>query len=139
MQTLISQFQRAGVYGIDEHTAQQAQASAQALNYQFTRINLSRIRSAQGVQSKIADALDFPDYFGANWDALLDCLCDLSWLKGAGHVLVLSHSHTLQTKDSASFNTLCEVLAEACAFWQTQSQPFCVLIVDAPLPALPTT
>jgi RNAse (barnase) inhibitor barstar len=39
-----------------------------------------------GIQSK-AELLDtlskagrFPDYFGANWDALMDCLSDFSWI-----------------------------------------------------------
>ncbi|MCF7830820.1 barstar family protein [Candidatus Gracilibacteria bacterium] len=32
--------------------------------------------------------LQFPDYFGFNWDALIDCLGDFHWLKAKNLVLV---------------------------------------------------
>jgi len=38
--------------------------------------------STQGKQQllrRIAEGLSFPDYFGENWDALIDSLSDLSW------------------------------------------------------------
>ncbi|MGH9120384.1 MAG: barstar family protein [Acidimicrobiales bacterium] len=45
-------------------------------------------------------ALELPDYFGRNWDALDECLADLDWLDGKsnsvpqGYVLVVEESQT---------------------------------------------
>jgi RNAse (barnase) inhibitor barstar len=45
------------------------------------------VRIPQGITHKedllryIAAELNFPDYFGFNWDALDECLADLSWLQ----------------------------------------------------------
>ena len=37
------------------------------------------ITSKQELLNALAEALDFPQYFGNNWDALEDLLCDFSW------------------------------------------------------------
>jgi RNAse (barnase) inhibitor barstar len=45
------------------------------------------VRIPRGIADKpdllrhIAAKLNFPDYFGFNWDALDECLADLSWLQ----------------------------------------------------------
>ncbi|MEV0678159.1 barstar family protein [Actinosynnema sp. NPDC050436] len=45
-------------------------------------------RSKSAALAAIGLALDFPDYYGQNLDALYDCLTDLSWLPAGDHVLV---------------------------------------------------
>lgn len=37
----------------------------------------------------LARGLNFPGYFGNNWDALEECLCDLSWLKAPGGIALV--------------------------------------------------
>lgn len=40
----------------------------------------AKLRSKQKLLRALATKLRFPDYFGENWDALDECLGDLSWL-----------------------------------------------------------
>ena len=47
------------------------------------------IRSKQKLLSVLADKLQFPGYFGWNWDALEELLQDLSWLPAGRPVLMV--------------------------------------------------
>jgi RNAse (barnase) inhibitor barstar len=47
------------------------------------------IRSKQKLLNVLAGRLRFPRYFGHNWDALEDCLRDLSWLPGGRPVIIV--------------------------------------------------
>ena len=48
-----------------------------------------QLRRKRDLLRALASALKFPHYFGHNWDALEECLNDLSWLgKQSGIVLV---------------------------------------------------
>jgi hypothetical protein len=80
---------------------------------------------------KIAAALDFPDWFGANWDALEDCLSDLSWRKAGGHVLLFE-----QAKPTDDLGVLIDVLRSSAEFWAGRGKPFFAVFID-PARALP--
>jgi len=38
------------------------------------------VQTKQQLLEALAEGLNFPSYFGRNWDALDECLCDLSWI-----------------------------------------------------------
>ena len=49
----------------------------------------------------LAQALHFPDYFGNNWDALYDVVCDFGWLQSRQIVIVHHDIPLLTTKRDA--------------------------------------
>lgn len=79
----------------------------------------------------IARALAFPDWFGQNWDALEDCLGDLSWRRADGHVLLFENA-----MPSDDFGVLIDVLRSSAEFWAGRGTPFFAVFID-PRRALP--
>ncbi len=73
----------------------------------------------------IARALDFPDWFGANWDALEDCLGDLSWRRGDGHVLIFA-----SIPDGDARRLLLDVLRSSAEYWRARGKPFFAVLLD---------
>jgi len=51
---------------------------------------LAGITTKEALFAELAQRLQFPDYFGANWDALWECIRDLSWLP-PGPVVLRHH------------------------------------------------
>ena len=77
---------------------------------------------------RIAQALDFPDWFGGNWDALEDCLSDLP---AAGYVLLFEHA-----KAGDDLGVLIDVLRSSAEQWAERGKPFFAVFID-PARALP--
>jgi hypothetical protein len=97
------------------------------------RIDLAGALEKQAVIGRIAKALAFPAWFGGNWDALEDCLSDLSWMTAGGHVLLIEGSADLPLVERG---TLVDILASAAASWAERKRPFFAVILDG-TPALP--
>lgn len=49
----------------------------------------------QALFDEVAAALQFPVYFGENWDALNECLIDLNWLPRGAVVLLITEADEL--------------------------------------------
>ena len=109
---------RAGVY----------RASAAHAIEEATRgsaLDVVTIDAVASVFDAMERALDFPDWFGANWDALEDCLSDLGWRKGEGHVLIL---RSYPTGDELGLLT--DVLRTVADYWAGRGKPFFAVYLD---------
>jgi RNAse (barnase) inhibitor barstar len=91
------------------------------------RIDLKGLASKAGILGRVARALDFPDWFGKNWDALNDCLTDLSWLDGRGWVIIFENSKHLAARKPQVFHSAVEVFQAANDYWRQAGKPFWVL------------
>lgn len=129
----LSDASKSGVYRVSrtDEIIDAAQGSA----LQVSRIQLSGTGDKQALMQRIAAALQFPSWFGANWDALEDCLGDLSWSKAAGHVLLVEGAAELPADERG---ILLDILASSAANWMERGRPFFAVFLDGPveLPAL---
>ncbi|NCS65498.1 MAG: barnase inhibitor [Hydrogenophilales bacterium CG03_land_8_20_14_0_80_62_28] len=75
----------------------------------------------------LAKALAFPDWFGRNWDALADCLTDLSWHEGAV-ALLIDDAAVPETEAPDDWGALLAILADAAHYWRSEGRPFAVFL-----------
>jgi hypothetical protein len=93
----------------------------------FARIPLQDVTEKTALLHRIAAKLGFPDWFGENWDALEDCLTDLSWREARGHVLAFEG---FQFLPAADLGVLIDVLITATEFWPARGTPFFAVFID---------
>ena len=90
---------------------------------------------------QLGAALHFPTWYGANFDALFDCLTDPDWQPARGHVIMIKGMIELRATNPDDFATLIEVFEAATEARREAASPFWVLI-DTPargIPVLPVT
>ena len=79
----------------------------------------AKCQTTDGLLTECARALDFPDYFGHNWDALEECLTDLEWLPAKGYILLITDAGCVLPDDEEEYETFLEILRDAGEAWGT--------------------
>ena len=118
-----------GVYQISGNT-NDVENAAQATDLTLFTINAESIKNTQDLFYEFASVLNFPEYFGQNWDALHECLTDLSWMPFKGIVLLVKHSKHLYDTKPDDFKKMIQVLLLVTHHWQSQNIAFFVFIHD---------
>jgi hypothetical protein len=96
----------------------------------LNRVSLAGVLEKKELLARLARGLHFPAWFGGNWDALEDCLTDLSWLEGDGHVLLVEGASGLNADD---FGILADVLSSSARFWAERRRSFFAVFVQGPV------
>lgn len=77
-----------------------------------------KMATDQQLFDEVAAALQFPSYFGENWDALEECLCDLEGMRPeAGYVLVVEDPAQVLASEGDSLRLLVGRLRSAAYEW----------------------
>lgn len=124
LRALIADPVQAGAYFADLRDREALIEAGGALHFTVAPVSLKGCGDAQGLLAALADALKFPGWFGGNWDALADCLNDLSWWGSDGYVLVLEHVEDLREADPDGFAIALDILNEASVRWAEDRVPF---------------
>lgn len=67
-----------------------------------------------GLMDEFSRGLQLPDYFGRNWDALDECLADLSWLPAGDRVVLITDAERILESESVrQLDILWKVLRRA--------------------------
>lgn len=85
-------------------------------------------------------ALQFPYYFGHNWDAFDECITDLQWLPGSCYVLVVTQLDQVMPEFADDFKIFVDVPKNANEEWKIPNRytvneptaPFTVLFHAEP-------
>lgn len=133
---LLRHLDRAGVFASDEDSARTLYHAGPHAGYNVYRIDLGKAHNAEDVHRTFGKALHFPEWFGFNWDALADCLTDMSWNEADGYLVILQSIKALKISDPDALRTLISVLQDASAAWKAQHVPFWVLVIGD-IPGLP--
>lgn len=127
--TVFSSYLNSGVYDMNERiNLRQIKKEASAKGLDYTSINLKQILDKSSFLKTVAAALKFPSYFGMNWDALNDCLTDLSWKKAAGFVIIFVNSKSVSENMAADFKTIKSILEASAEYWKKKKVRFCIIL-----------
>lgn len=75
--------------------------------------------------SEVAAALQFPLYFGENWNAFNDCINDMAWAMGEAYILLVNDaSFLLCDADDEDFRVLIKMLSIANEDWTAPNKYF---------------
>ena len=113
---LQQQLQMGGLIPDSYADASQLALAAKALGLKVFNVDCDRAKSKSAVLRAIAGAVDFPEYFGGNLDALLDCLTTTVLDQQAGALVVLCNLHESEPTLSEHVGDIMDTFADAAEY-----------------------
>ncbi len=99
-------------------------SAAESAGFALFDTDLKGIKGKQNLLDVLARAANFPPEFGANWDALADALCDLSWRPASGYVLLLRNASDTLGLSANDREIAQDILADTVVYWRQRKKSF---------------
>lgn len=126
--SLLRHAEHNGMYHLPPGGLDGLASAATAAGLLFAHCDLKENPALEAALETIGAAFGFPDWYGANLDALHDCLTDFSWQDTTGWAALLTGADALRAGDAEGYAGLKEVLAAAADYWREQEVPFWVFV-----------
>lgn len=114
----LKQVSEAGVYRLN-CPQEEMRIGAEESGFILFVADMANAHAKGEVLAELARAIRAPDWFGHNWDALADALCDLSWNSAPGYVLLLKGEPPTE-------EALYDILEATVKYWKLQGKAFWV-------------
>jgi len=123
--------ERSGVYLAPADTSAIRSAAARG-SLAWKEFDSGTARNKDQFLAACARELGFPDWFGGNWDALADCLQDLTWQPAPGHVIFWRGANRFAGAAPDDFATALEIFRDAANYWKERGRLFIALLDEQP-------
>lgn len=132
--TLQQQLQMGGVILDNDMDPGALSQAAEALGLTVFNVDCDRAKSKSAVLRAIAGAVDFPEYFGGNLDALLDCLTTTVLDQQAGALVMLCNLHENEPALAEHVDDIMDTFADAAEYARDNAKVLAVarLVCEAP-------
>lgn len=80
-----------------------------------------KINSKETFLSKAAEAMQFPTYFGANWDAFDECITDLTWCPAEKYVIFYDDADIFAQAEPTQYQIALDILNSAKEYWEAKN------------------
>ncbi len=133
VERLLADMSRCGLYRITADWGDAGEDPAQCWKTLAPLPSIDR----ESLLAALGTTLEFPDYYGQNWDAAWDCLSELCW--PAEQLLIVHMPIPADcTVVESDLEVFLELMGDACQHWAERGQALCLLVESAQpdLPAL---
>lgn len=94
----------------------------------FVIIEGNKISDKNSLFKEFSEKLDFPDYFGFNWDAFSDCMTDLSWLDNKNSLFVVyKGARQFRLANPDEWRIAQDILLETVDYWREQGKSVMII------------
>lgn len=77
------------------------------------------VSDVSGLMDAVAEAMNFPKYFGENWNALSDCLRDFNWIEETNILIVHKEVPNLENEQLSVY---IDILKDSVSDWTQEDE-----------------